>query len=134
MLATNPHIPIFRVKDSSQLAPFLNRNGADKNRHNQYEGWESSSEGDSYATYSPQDFEKEWSKKAKEPKKKPKLLPAGARLGNILVIVHVYSHPSALPMPTLSKVKWKSYSFSSLFSSCTTKTALYVCLFFHHCF
>jgi hypothetical protein len=129
MLATNPHIPIFRVKDSSQLAPYLNRNGVDKNRHSQYEGWESNSEDDSYATCGPQIFEQERSKKAKEMKKKTKLLPAGARLGNILVIVHVYSHPSALPMPTLSKVKWKSYPFSSLFSPCTTKTAP-LCLFF----
>lgn len=116
MLATNLHLPIFRVTDGSQLAPYLNRNGAEKNRHHQYEGWEVNSEDDSYVTYSPRNFEQERSKTVKQRKKKSKLLPAGARLGNILVIVHVYAHPSALPMPSLSKVKWKSSPFCFLFT------------------
>lgn len=106
LLATNPHVPVFQVTDSSQLAPYLRIRDTEKNRHSLYEGWESNkSDDDSYSSYTSCSHKQERSRNIKQLKKKTRLLPAGARLGNILVIIHVYSHPSALPMPTLSKVK-----------------------------
>ena len=98
-------VPEYTLKDSSQVAPYFRQQNTKTNNHHLYEGNrdESSCSSDdsrsSDVSCSSNDI-KRTSKKRKE----NKLLPAGARLGNILIIVHIYANPSALPMPTLSKV------------------------------
>jgi len=100
-------IPEFTLKDSSQVAPYFRQQNTKTNNHHLYEGDRDESSCSSDDSRSS-DFlcssngKKRTSKKRKV--KVNKLLPAGARLGNILLIVHIYANPSALPMPTLSKV------------------------------
>lgn len=43
-------------------------------------------------------------RKRKGSRRRTFLLPAKARLGNVLVIVQIHAEPSVLPLPTLSKV------------------------------
>ena len=84
-------MPTFSLRDSANVAPYFVQN-----THGLFEDDESScsSEGDSYLG----------TMQKRKKKKKISLLPAGLRLGKILIIVQLDANPQELPLPTLSKV------------------------------
>ncbi len=85
---TSPSVPSFRLRDSNLVAPFINKNANHKlleqdndetqNRKRRRRGASASND----------------------------LSLANLRIGVILVVVHVRANPSALPLPTLSKVRY----------------------------
>jgi len=101
-------IPTYHLKDSAQVAPFFRSN----NTHALYESdSDDNDESDtdekeaSDCSYdSSEDGEKANARKKRKRKRRTKLLPSGIRLGNVLVIAQIHANPSALPLPTLSKV------------------------------
>jgi len=44
--------------------------------------------------------------------KKNRFLPAGLRIGNMLLIVQIHAQPCALPLPTLSKVRQFTFIYT----------------------
>lgn len=74
------HVPMFNVRDSAQVASYLQSGVHD--------------------LYCP-DTDSDDDETSSKPKR---FLPAKVRLGNLVLIVHIHAHPSALPLPTLSKV------------------------------
>ena len=106
-------IPTYHLKDSAQVAPFF--------RSNTHALYESDSDGNgeldsdkedgsdcSYVSSGDEEKVKYASKKRKR-NKRAKLLPAGIRIGNLLVIAQIHASPSALPLPTLSKVRLEDF-------------------------
>ena len=91
----------FEVKDSDQVTPFFQ-----KGTHALLEDGTDSLDGhDEDAEADDESLEYGEGAGAKR-RRRPKLrnlLPASARLGNILVIVQIHAQPSNLPLPTLSK-------------------------------
>jgi hypothetical protein len=77
-------VPTFGVRDSTQVAPFLQSGIHDLYELNQ---------------------EEENSDAASVLHGRHGFLPAHLRIGNILVIVQIHAKPSSLPLPTLSKVR-----------------------------
>ena len=99
-------IPTYHLKDSAQVAPFFRSN----NTHALYESDSDNSDSDveeaSDCSYdSSRDDEEANARKKRKRKRRTKLLPAGIRLGNVLVIAQIHANPSSLPLPTLSKVR-----------------------------
>ncbi len=81
--------PSFLLRDSSLVAPFINRNA----NHQQLE---------------TEVCETDHDENCKSNRKRRKgaqnyLRPVNVRIGKILVVVHVRANPSSLPLPTLSK-------------------------------
>jgi hypothetical protein len=97
-------IPSYHVRDSAQVAPFFRTHS-----HALYEtDSEDESGSDEEASDCPSDCssDEETNVRNKRKRKKmTKLLPAGLRLGNVLLIAQIHANPSALPLPTLSKVR-----------------------------
>jgi hypothetical protein len=77
-------VPTFGVRDSTQVAPFLQSGIHDLYELNQVE----ENSGTASVLHGRHGF-----------------LPAHLRIGNILVIVQIHAKPSSLPLPTLSKVR-----------------------------
>ena len=100
------HIPTFAVKDSVQVLPyFQSSTHALFEKENTVET--NGKENASWNEFPRNLDESEVSKRTGENETKRniyRLLPAGLRLGNILVVVHIHAESSALPLPTLSKV------------------------------
>jgi len=102
------YIPTYHLKDSAQVAPFFRSN----NTHALYESdsdnndeSDTDEEEESDCSYdSSEDGEKRNARKKRKRKRRTKLLPSGIRLGNVLAIAQIHANPSALPLPTLSKV------------------------------
>ena len=96
----NVHNLEFEVRDSAQVAPFL-----EHSTHSMFDNHcrhynQSSSEAED-----ADDFDVETSKgKRKTVHQKNRILPAALRLGHVLLVVQIRAKPSALPLPTLSKV------------------------------
>lgn len=85
-------VPTFAVRDSDQVAPFI-QSGIHDLYHMDHEddGSESALSGDDGSARAGRGGRNGF-------------LPAHLRLGNILLIVHIHAKPSSLPLPTLSKV------------------------------
>lgn len=96
------NVPTFALSDSVHVAPFFTKNSAhclyDEDEHSHASDCESSSSSDDNAVRYTSN------KRRKIPSSfETTLKPAGLRLGNILVVVHLNAHSSQLPLPTLSK-------------------------------
>ena len=93
----------FEVKDSEQVAPFFQ-----KGTHALLDDGTDSLDGNGDEDVEADDDESLdygegiGAKRRRRPKLR-NLLPASARLGNVLVIVQIHAQPSNLPLPTLSK-------------------------------
>jgi len=91
---TNTHhtisTPSFQLRDSSIIAPFINRNI----NHRQLRPRSQNMINDN-------DYDNDTENKKR--KRDNDLLPANIRIGTILVVVHIHAAPSSLPLPTLSK-------------------------------
>lgn len=93
-------VPTYTVKDSAQVLPFL------KSQHATLEDEDddaSSSDGDSDESIGGAILEGTKSRRRRKPRPRNVFLPADARLGNVLLIVHIQAQPSQLPLPTLCK-------------------------------
>jgi hypothetical protein len=93
--------PLFNIEDSAQVAPFFRESahGLFHGKHRQDDNDDdSSSEED---TFDPGHSTR---KRKKARSSLASLFPAALRLGEILMIVNIRAKPSALPLPTLSKV------------------------------
>jgi hypothetical protein len=88
------HVPMFTLRDSLQVASFIQQGIHDplyaKQQEDEYD--DDQSNGSDYEGMHRHH-------------KIQRFLPAHARLGNVLMIAHIHAHPSALPLPTLSKVR-----------------------------
>jgi hypothetical protein len=89
------------LKDSAQVASYFTQYQAHCLFEEEFDEDESIHNSDNDDTYE---------KDARKRKKKEKvlLLPAGLRLGKILIIVQLNANPTDLPLPTLSKVSIKN--------------------------
>ena len=92
------HIPTFSLRDSMNVAPYFLQNRP----HDLFEDDESSCE-------SFDDNEVGAVGKRKK-KSQVMLLPAGLRIGKLLIVVHLVADPQELPLPTLSKVRTVLFS------------------------
>ena len=110
VMQNNEHGLEFAVQDSSQVAPFLrdlthslfeeHRRG-----NNQSSDDEAEVDGDEV-------FDAETSRVKRKTKCQRKgTLPAALRLGHVLMVVQIRAKPSALPLPTLSKVTTEPVAF-----------------------
>ena len=95
---TEQNTPTFEVNDSAQVAPFLTTSSHSL-FYDQSKGLDhlNSSDDDDFDTEN-----RRW--KTKKERQVRCHLPAAVRLGHILMIVQIRAKPSALPLPTLSKV------------------------------
>jgi len=95
---TEQNTPTFEVNDSAQVAPFLTTSSHSL-FYDQSKGLDhlNSSDDDDFDTEN-----RRW--KRKKERQVRCHLPAAVRLGHILMIVQIRAKPSALPLPTLSKV------------------------------
>ena len=119
------HIPSYEVRDSVQVAPFFRSGthdlfdplgdgydprggggggGGGQLQHGEEEdgsgiGSESEGEFDGRKRRGKERRERECVKRRSRP------LPAGLRIGNVLIVAQIRATPSALPLPTLSKVR-----------------------------
>lgn len=87
--------PMFGVEDSAQVAPFFRESA-----HGLFCGSDESSSSDDDIS----DPENRTRKRKKVKCGLSSLLPAALRLGEMMIIVQIKAKPSALPLPTLSKV------------------------------
>jgi hypothetical protein len=87
--------PMFGVEDSAQVAPFFRESA-----HGLFCGSDQSSSSDDDIS----DPENRTRKRKKVKCGLSSLLPAALRLGEMMIIVQIKAKPSALPLPTLSKV------------------------------
>ena len=128
-------IPTYYLKDSAQVAPFF--------RSNTHALYESDSDGNgelnsdkedgsdcSYVSSGDEEKVTYASKKRKR-NKRAKLLPAGIRIGNLLVIAQIHASPSALPLPTLSKVRLEDFSFVNDFVKAQGKVLNFMTLSYY---
>lgn len=94
----NFFVPTFRVRDSEQVAPFFQQ-GTHHLFEEEHENVSSDDDDNG-------DIEQSVLSRGKRKKTRtrPLLLPAQVRLGNILIMVNIHAKPTALPLPTLSKV------------------------------
>jgi len=101
----------FDLKDSAQVAPFLKSTTHSLFRgQSQIDDKSSSEDGDS-------DVENIRGGKRKKKEGHVKcILPASLRLGDVLMVVQIRATPSALPLPTLSKVSLSSCRKDSVLS------------------
>ena len=90
---------LLEVSDSAQVAPFF-RESAHGLFHSRKECDSSHSIDDD--TPCPENITR---KRKKNENDLLSLLPASLRLGEMMMIVHIQAKPSALPLPTLSKVR-----------------------------
>ncbi len=92
LYTSNLCIPTFSLRDSASVAPYFIQNRT----HEMFEDDESSCTSD----------EESVTARIGKRKKNNKvlLLPAGLRIGTILIIVQLEANPNELPLPTLSKV------------------------------
>jgi hypothetical protein len=91
--------PTFVVSDSAQVAPFLMSTTHSLFQDRSRDWNQSSSEDDEFDTENRRG-------KRKKARQAQCLLPAALRLGDILMVVQIRAKPSALPLPTLSKVSF----------------------------
>ena len=101
-------IPTYHLKDSAQVAPFFRSNTHALYESDSDDPGESDSEeedGSDCSYDSSAEEEKANARNKRKRKKRAKLLPCGIRIGNMLVIAQIHANPSALPLPTLSKVR-----------------------------
>lgn len=94
--STKASTPSFRLRDSNLVAPFIN-----KNANHRLLG-ESNDDED----LDQRSNEKNRKRRRRGVHASNELCPANVRIGVILVVVHVRANPSALPLPTLSKVRF----------------------------
>ena len=99
MLSNELNIPTFVVNDSAQVAPFLKDTTHSLFRDQRVDWDQSSSDDDEFDSKSRKG-------KRKKMRQMQSLLPAALRLGEILMVVQIRAKPSALPLPTLSKVRF----------------------------
>jgi hypothetical protein len=91
--------PSFTLRDSPLIASFFNKSLNHKQlRTNDND------------TIQNQSLEANKKKRKREILPQKDLLPANARIGAILIVVHVRAAPSSLPLPTLSKVRFSTWS------------------------
>ena len=101
------HIPMFAIKDSIQVLPYFQ-----SSTHALFESKEIGEKSEIEANYADSkagDCENSSEvtlncQKRNKIEYGKRLLPANLRIGNILMIVQIHAKPSALPLPTLSKV------------------------------
>ena len=88
--------PTFDLSDSAQVAPFLK-----STTHSLFQD-----ESQEYSSDDDDDFDVENMRGGKRKKERHAkcILPASLRLGDVLMVVNIRAKPSALPLPTLSKV------------------------------
>jgi len=101
----------FDLKDSAQVAPFLK-----STTHSLFRG---QSQSDDKSSSEDDDSDVENMRGGKRKKKEGRvkcILPASLRLGDVLVVVQIRATPSALPLPTLSKVSLSSCRKDSVLS------------------
>ena len=91
--------PTFVINDSAQVAPFLMSTTHSLFRDQSRDRDQSSSDDDESDTENRRG-------KRKKARQVQCLLPAALRLGDILMVVQIRAKPSALPLPTLSKVSF----------------------------
>ena len=91
--------PTFVVNDSAQVAPFLMSTTHSLFRDQSRDWDQSCSDDDEFDTENRRG-------KRKKARQAKCLLPAALRLGDILMVVQIRAKPSALPLPTLSKVSF----------------------------
>jgi hypothetical protein len=87
--------PSFLLRDSSLIAPFINKNL----NHKQLKV-------DDYDTIHNHNHEEAKTKRKREALPQKDLLPANLRIGTILIVVQIRAAPSSLPLPSLSKVRF----------------------------
>ena len=85
--ASSLNIPMFEIRDATELAPYFRTNTHDLFEIEEEDETEDDDLGEQTAK-----------------RRARKKLPAGIRIGNVLMIVQLHATPSALPLPTLSKV------------------------------
>ena len=111
--------PTFVVNDSAQVAPFLMSTTHSLFR-DQSRDWDlSSSDDDEIDTENRRG-------KRKKARQEQCLLPAALRLGDILMVVQIRAKPSALPLPTLSKVSFVA-TLSLSYLGCLNALRLDIC-------
>lgn len=88
--------PMFGVEDSAQVAPFFSESA-----HGLFHGKPDETQSSDDDTFDPENLTR---KRKKEKSGLQSLLPAALRLGEMMMIVQIRAKPSALPLPTLSKV------------------------------
>jgi hypothetical protein len=94
-------LPTFQVRDSDQVAPFF-QTGAHVLYEEDEEELDEQNEEDDSVTEDGK--ERGDASKRKRNRMRRVLLPAKVRLGKIVVILQIHAEPTALPLPTLSKV------------------------------
>jgi hypothetical protein len=114
---TDACIPKYNLKDSAQVAPFFRSNThalyeSDSDDNGESDSDEEEGSDDSYK-FPGNEEQANPRNKRKRKKKLTKLLPAGIRIGNVLVIAHIQANPSSLPLPTLSKVRTTLLTFEA---------------------
>lgn len=94
--STKASTPSFRLRDSNLVAPFINKNANHRllEESNDDEDLDQRSNGENRK------------RRRSRVHASNELCPANLRIGVILVVVHVRANPSALPLPTLSKVRF----------------------------
>lgn len=98
MSSNELNTPTFVVNDSAQVTPFLKDTTHSLFRDQCVDWDQASSDDDEFDT-------KNRRGKRKKMRQMRCLLPAALRLGGILMVVQIRAKPSALPLPTLSKVR-----------------------------
>ena len=94
--STNDWVPTLDLEDSELAKPFLKTNHSPHALWNEHDD-ESSEDSDS-------DHDGMGRRRGARREQQRTLLPAKARIGELLVLVSITADPSSLPLPTLSKV------------------------------
>ncbi len=96
----NRHNLEFEVRDSKQVAPFL-----EHSTHSMFDDHCRDYNQSSSESEDADEFDAKTSRgKRKTVRQRKRILPAALRLGHVLMVVQIRAKPSALPLPTLSKV------------------------------
>ena len=94
----NNWVPTLDLEDSELAKPFLKTNHSPHALWNEHDGDDESSDSDS-------DHDGMGRRRgARREQQQRTLIPAKARIGELLVLVSITADPSSLPLPTLSKV------------------------------
>ena len=94
---TSLSTPSFVLRDSSLVAPFINKNA----KHKQLDAVDCETDHD-------RNTELKGKRRRRGALTSNDLCPANVRIGTILVVVHVRANSSSLPLPTLSKVSFNT--------------------------
>ena len=90
------------IPSTPQVAPFLKSTTHSMFQEQSQDYNQSSSDDDDNDDF---DMENIGRRKRKKERKVRCILPANMRLGDVLMVVQIRAKPSALPLPTLSKVR-----------------------------